>query len=100
MRGSARARRRHLNEKSEVRRIFQPVIPAKAGIHFAFAPHPKPQEPATATAKWIPAFAGMTGLGGIAPSAQSIPASASHSTSTAPQPTYRSRPTGIHPPSE
>ena len=34
-------------------RLFT-VIPAKAGIHFALAPN----------AKWIPAFAGMTGLRG------------------------------------
>ncbi|MEH6421067.1 hypothetical protein [Pseudomonas sp. CGJS7] len=42
------------------------VIPAKAGIHFDFAvaflaAAPPPSVPLEATAKWIPAFAGMTG---------------------------------------
>ena len=41
-----------------------PVIPAKAGIHFDFAfalaTHPAFVPLSRATAKWVPAFAGMT----------------------------------------
>jgi hypothetical protein len=37
-----------------------PVVPAKAGTHFDFAWMREEQK-----SKWIPAFAGMTDVGGV-----------------------------------
>jgi hypothetical protein len=43
------------------------VIPAKAGIHLDLAFLLESKSQATAKSKWIPAFAGMTAEGFIAP---------------------------------